>query len=77
MILQRIMIIVGDAGFEPGTSAPEAWCANNEPQKLANLYFSKYYYWFCQQCCRAGAGRSRYFLAGAGVKIRLLAPAPP
>ena len=26
MILQRPRIIVGDAGFEPGTSAPEAWC---------------------------------------------------
>ena len=31
MILQRIRIIVGDAGFEPGTSAPEVWCAKNEP----------------------------------------------
>ena len=27
MILQRIRIIVGDAGFEPGTSAPEVWWA--------------------------------------------------
>ena len=27
MILQRIRIIVVDAGFEPGTSAPEVWCA--------------------------------------------------
>ena len=25
MILQRIRIIVGDAGFEPGTCAPEVW----------------------------------------------------
>ena len=31
MILQRIRIIVGDAGFEPGTSAPEVWCATNVP----------------------------------------------
>ena len=31
MILQRIRIIVGDAGFESGTSAPEVWCATNEP----------------------------------------------
>ena len=27
MILQRPRIIVGDAGFEPGTSAPEVWRA--------------------------------------------------
>ena len=29
MILQRIRIIVGDARFEPGTSASEVWCATN------------------------------------------------
>ena len=36
MILQRIRIIVGDAGFESGTSAPEAWYryASNEPPHL-------------------------------------------
>ena len=34
MILQRIRIIVGDAGFEPGTSAPEIWRATNEPPHL-------------------------------------------
>ena len=28
--LQRIRIIVRDAGFEPGTSAPEVWSATNE-----------------------------------------------
>ena len=27
MILQRFRIIVGDAGIEPGTSAPEVWWA--------------------------------------------------
>ena len=26
MILLRIRVIVGDAGFEPGTFAPDAWC---------------------------------------------------
>ena len=31
MILQRIRIIVGGAGSEPGTSAPEVWCATYEP----------------------------------------------
>ena len=38
MILQRIRIIVGDAGFEPGTS--EVWCATNEPSHLliAGIY---------------------------------------
>ena len=34
MILQRIRIIVGDAGFEPRTSASEVWCATNEPPHL-------------------------------------------
>ena len=34
MILQRIRIIVGDAGFESGPSAPEVWCATNEPPHL-------------------------------------------
>ena len=36
MILQRIRIIVVDAGFEPGTSAPEVWCAVNKPPHLLN-----------------------------------------
>ena len=31
IILQRIRIIVWDAGFEPGTSAPEVWCTTSEP----------------------------------------------
>ena len=34
MILQRIRIIEGDAGFKPGTSAPEVWCVTNEPPHL-------------------------------------------
>ena len=34
MILQRIRIIAVDAGFEPGTSAPEVWWATNEPPHL-------------------------------------------
>ena len=34
MILQRIRIIAVDAGFEPGTSAPEVWRATNEPPHL-------------------------------------------
>ena len=29
MILQHIRIIVGEAGYEPGTSAPEVWCTTN------------------------------------------------
>ena len=37
MILQRIRIIVVDAGFEPGTSAPEVWRATNEPPHLGHL----------------------------------------
>ena len=39
MILQRIRIIVGDAGFEPGTSAPEVWCATNEPPHVVCWHF--------------------------------------
>ena len=34
MILQRIRFIVGDAGFEPWTSAPEVWCATSEPPHI-------------------------------------------
>ena len=34
MILQRPRIIVGDAGFEPGTSVLEVWRATNEPPHL-------------------------------------------
>ena len=34
MILHRPRIIVGDAGFEPGTSASEVWRATNEPPHL-------------------------------------------
>ena len=34
MILQRIRVIVGDVGFEPGTFDPEVWCATNEPPHL-------------------------------------------
>ena len=40
MILQRIRTIVGDAGFEHGTSATEVWCATNEPPHLQLLYYS-------------------------------------
>ena len=36
MIMQRIRIIVEDAGFELGTSAPDVWCATNEPPHLNN-----------------------------------------
>ena len=41
MFLQRIRIIVGDARFEPGTSAPEPWCATIEPPHLHrhNFFF--------------------------------------
>ena len=34
MILQCPRIIVVEAGFEPGTSAPEVWRATNEPPHL-------------------------------------------
>ena len=34
MILQRPRIIVGDARFETGTSAPEVWRAANGPPDL-------------------------------------------
>ena len=40
MILQSITFIVGDAGFELGTSAPEVWCATNEPPHLHLLFVS-------------------------------------
>ena len=34
IFLQRIRIIVVDAGFEPGTSATEVWRTSNEPPHL-------------------------------------------
>ena len=34
MIPQRPRIIVGDSGYEPGTSAPEVWRPANEPPHL-------------------------------------------
>ena len=34
MILQRPRIIVGDAGFYPGTSVSEVWRATKEPPHL-------------------------------------------
>ena len=34
MILLGITIIIGDAGFEPRTSAPEVCCTANEPAHL-------------------------------------------
>ena len=40
MILQHIRITVVDAGFEPGTSATEVWCAANEPPHLQIFYES-------------------------------------
>ena len=36
--MQRIRNIVGDAGFEPETSAPEVWCATNEPPHLQIVF---------------------------------------
>ena len=45
MILQRIRTIVGDAEFEPGTSAPEVWCATNEPPHLQMNHHSCC--WWC------------------------------
>ena len=40
MILQRIRIIVVDAGFEPGTSAIEVWRTTNEPPHLQSATLS-------------------------------------
>ena len=36
MILQRLRIIVGDAGFKPWTSAPEVLCVTNEPPHITS-----------------------------------------
>ena len=44
MILQRIRIMVVDAGFEPGTSAQEVWRATNEPPHLQSHHI------FCFVC---------------------------
>ena len=38
MILQRPCILLGDAGFEPGASASEVWCATNEPPHSIEVF---------------------------------------
>ena len=45
MILQRIRIIVEDAGIEPGTFAPEVWCAlrNQWATTSPHLLFLTFY----------------------------------
>ena len=43
MILQRIRIIVGDAGFESGTSAPEVWCATTTSHHISSLFCIGYF----------------------------------
>ena len=48
MILQRPGIIVGDAEFEPGTSAPEVWRVTNEPPYLLYPRFSAF--WLRSKC---------------------------
>ena len=42
---------MGDAGFEPGTSAPEVWCAINEPPHLLiyTLIYSTIQYTVAQE----------------------------
>ena len=44
IILQRIRIIVGDAGFEPGTLAPEVWCTKISNKHIFGLAV-------CTCCC--------------------------
>ena len=48
MILQRIRIIVGDAGLGPGTSASEVWCATND------YFFSRLLLTIKQQMNKSG-----------------------
>ena len=43
MILQRTRILAGDAGFEPGNSAPDVWCSSNEPLHLHQYHM--YCWW--------------------------------
>ena len=37
--LQHPRITVADAGFEPGTSASEVWCAVNQPPHIRAILF--------------------------------------
>ena len=55
------------------TSAPDALSlSDNSKNNLACHCDLLIYIFMCSnQCCGAGAGRSPYFLVGAGVKVRL------
>ena len=44
MILQRIRTIVGDAGFEHGTSATEFWCTILMSHHISSCYAVQYSY---------------------------------
>ena len=44
MILHGPRIIVGDAGFKPGTSSPEVWRATNEPPHLYGNFTLVHHY---------------------------------
>ena len=70
MILQRLRIIVEDAGFEPWTSAPEVWCATNEPPHLLSkshhISGKELRKKIIQKCYQyTGVGRSSSMLPGS------------
>ena len=79
MILQCIRIIVGDAGFEPGTSAPEVMCVTNEPPHLVitiKQYGTCAMYCTCQQCSGVVAVMSRVLLARLKPELSFWAAQP-
>ena len=55
MILQCPRIIVGVAGFDPGSSAPEVWHASNEPPHLHNSVF--YFFFFISNLKDVGSNK--------------------
>ena len=52
---------MGDAGFEPRTSAPEVWCATNEPPHLQ--------VWGSDHDVRLLNNAINRMLPGSGVKL--------
>ena len=59
MILQRIRIIVVNAGFEPGTSTPEVWCATNDPPHPQVFYHVQEVF---VRCCMVACRQPSSFL---------------
>ena len=63
---------MGEAGLEPVTSAPEAWCASNEPPYLTKLFFPVLQIVSnCMNTLGTVLQSQRHFLASEGTAIMI------